>query len=397
MTAHGGYWSPRHKPLTLLPELLSLIFSHLPQSQLHTILLVNSYFYSVATPVLYKAPSFTQRNSLYLFAESLCSSIRGKCNGRLVKRLYVGEFWAQGGVGDEVLAMILRTVPMLEEISLIGCRRLTDKSMSLLGICCPRLSSINLEGCELSFRTLHEIAYHCRVLKTLNLRGCQSLPGMALIVFGKVASLEHINLTDCRWLSADQTTQDLQKLTKLQTLELINCSAVDDVFLQALISPANPLDISLISNPSIGFPQLTHLYLSGNADIHDSGLCPFLTVHPTIQDLSLACTSITDTSLKHIAATLSKLSALEVSFCPHITAVGIRHVIRKCPRLIVIGLKSCDKIDSDAFPELTDNLHDRDVQLNYLWYEDLEKIRRHEQELRHIVDWAESQNRRMAI
>ena len=112
-----------------------------------------------------------------LDGDGRCAMIGGGCH-----RLEVVEIGCQtSDVGIEAIA---RGSPLLSDIRLCDCYRVTDKVISVLAQCCPMLHTIDLTGCtRVTDISLRAIALGCPLLKTMYLSGCSvSAEGMNALI-----------------------------------------------------------------------------------------------------------------------------------------------------------------------------------------------------------------------
>ncbi|RUS16243.1 hypothetical protein BC938DRAFT_476650 [Jimgerdemannia flammicorona] len=344
--------------IVLPPELLTLIFEHLPQSDLHTCTKVDQLFHATATPILWRSPSFLHPASLHLF--SRCLTIAKEPRGKLVRSLHFSELDLNTYVDDDFLLTIAPHLPLLDLLDLSSCQSVTDRSLIPLATHCPALEVLLLESSPCTLRTLFELAHQCPHLRVLNLRAAQNLPHLALLPFTRHRHLSSLVLTDCRWL-ADDTAQDIRRLPRLRSLELINCRSLSDVFLRALATG----DLT----------DLMNVYLSGNPALTDAGIVPFVEAHPALHEISLARCAITDITIHTVAARLPALRLLDVAFCA-VTSAAIRTCVVRCPDLEMVGLTGCEDAAAADFPELGFEGGELDV----LWLDQIAMIRTVEME-----------------
>lgn len=85
-------------------------------------------------------------------------------------------------VTDEALmAFCQESLPLIEKISLAGCRFLTDVSMQRLTQCCPNITHLSLVNCHnITDQTIQALTA-CKKLKTLNLTNCYRLTNVSIL------------------------------------------------------------------------------------------------------------------------------------------------------------------------------------------------------------------------
>ncbi|KAI8072504.1 hypothetical protein BC940DRAFT_224614, partial [Gongronella butleri] len=180
---------------------------------------------------------------------------------------------------------------------------------------------------------MHYLGQHCSRLTTLILRTCPNLSPFTLLPLAR-CPLQFLDLSGCRWLTTDDTAMDLVPFDHLTHLELMCCRNIP----------------STTAAHTIPLPNLTFFALTGNADMEDYAITAFIATHPRLQELHLLQCDMTDTSLAAIQTSLPHLHALDISYSEHISAIGVRRLIRYSPNLMMIGLHGC-RLHVQSFPE----------------------------------------------
>lgn len=347
---------------TIPPEILSLILENLSQSDLFTCTIVNRTFNAASTSILWKAPEFRNSSSLQRFAACLTRAKEEK--GILVRVLNLNQP-VSAFVNDDWLSDVIIWTPLLDTLSVSYCMHLTDKSLAKLAKYCKGLTYLDLECSRITYRTVHHLRF-CQNLRYLNLRANLDLIQFALLPFAH-SRIEQLNLSDCPWVSATHTAQDICALHHLERLELINCRDIDDEFLLKISIPDTEMDSY---NP---IPELKTFALSSSRSITDEGVMALVHAHPRLENLTLYQSNLTDRSINEIRVCLPDLRFLDLSYCGNITGKAVRRLIADNEKLIMVGLKGCTKIRSLDFPEVVGS--EIYAGVDRLDYEDMASIR----------------------
>lgn len=350
-----------HKHL-LPPEILSLILENLSQADLFICTIVNHTFNVASTSILWRTPELRNASCLQRFAACLKRAKEAK--GKLVRVLELQQS-ISAFVNDDWLSDVIIWMPLLDTLCIPYCLHLTDKSLVKLARYCKELTYLDLECSRITYRTSHHLRF-CQNLRYLNLRANLDLIEFALLPFAH-GRIEQLNLSDCPWVSATQTAQDICALQHLERLELINCRDVDDEFLLKISIPDTEMDSC---NP---IPELRTFALSSSRSVTDEGVMAFVHSHPKLENLTLYQSSLTDRSINEIRVSLPNLRFLDLSYCGNITGKAIRRLVADNDKLIMIGLKGCTKIKSIDFHEVANS--DIYSGVDRLDYEDMASIR----------------------
>ncbi|KAI8988344.1 hypothetical protein BDF20DRAFT_813604 [Mycotypha africana] len=216
---------------------------------------------------------------------------------------------------------------------------------------------------------MHNLGCHCRHITKLTLASCSNLTSISLLPFVDMP-IEYLDLSGCKWLNASDTAYDISCLHSLTHLNLVCCDTINHDFIRSMVT-------------ATCLSKLQEFSITGGATlIDDNAIIPFIKTHPHVRGLFLLECAITDATLEAIATHMSfSLHHLDLSFCRHLTANGVRHLISHCHHLRLLGLKSCGLTQHD-FPEIpirayppTSVTADHYPHLNTLNYIELNYIR----------------------
>ncbi|ORX54624.1 RNI-like protein [Hesseltinella vesiculosa] len=290
--------------------------------------------------------------------------------GHFVRQLVFHE-----SPSDAILSLFIQNAHLLEELVITKAIHITDHSMMDLARSCQQLKKLHLEHANITHRSIHFLGQTCPRLSILILRTCSKLSPFTLLPLAH-CPLAYLDLSGCRWLTTDDTALDLLPFDNLTHLELMCCRTIQASFLQFLSTPqqrtsrpvaqsTNRTSATAASTSTtttttmIPLPNLSFFALTGNADMEDYAIIAFVQSHTLLQELHLLQCDITDASLLAIQTSLPLLHGLDISYCEHVSPIGVRRLIRHHTSLLMIGLHGC-RLPLSAFPEAKTAL-DNDV------------------------------------
>ncbi|MBN3309836.1 LRC29 protein, partial [Amia calva] len=181
---------------------------------------------------------------------------------------------------------------ILEELSLQGCKELTDTAIAVLCKHQPRLRSLDLSWCtELSDRTVLAIASSLKDLQHLHLRRTWRITDKGLSELMKLRDLQTLDLSECNHITGSEMVKGLSSVggrAKLVSLSFQSCTYVRDLAMFSLVQ----------------------------------GLGPSLRV----LDLT-SCLYLTDLSVRAIATFLPGLLVLRLGWCKEVTDWGLLGIV----------------------------------------------------------------------
>ena len=83
-------------------------------------------------------------------------------------------------IGDGVTEALAYTCHKLEYLDISCCRFISELSICNVIRSCPKLQHLNLEDCNITSKTIKEIAHSCLNLKSLDLEGCKNISKKAI-------------------------------------------------------------------------------------------------------------------------------------------------------------------------------------------------------------------------
>eukprot|EP00533_Pseudo-nitzschia_delicatissima_P003298 CAMPEP_0116094606 /NCGR_PEP_ID=MMETSP0327-20121206/9223_1 /TAXON_ID=44447 /ORGANISM="Pseudo-nitzschia delicatissima, Strain B596" /LENGTH=869 /DNA_ID=CAMNT_0003586225 /DNA_START=108 /DNA_END=2717 /DNA_ORIENTATION=- len=213
-------------------------------------------------------------------------------------------------------------------LDLRGSQRLTDKGLMQLSDL-PSLEIAKLDNCHsIQGRGLVVLARSHR-LHTLSLANCRRLTDEAIINISHLISLEALSLDGCRCLT-DRSAVAISNLTQMKKLDLSQCDLITDAGLEELEHLESIEELSLgwcRSITDLGIEILTG----------QNGRSKNLRI------LSLARVPITDTGVQHLAK-LSVLEELDINGCSDIGSVSLGNVLAQLTKLTSLDVSYCPGI-----------------------------------------------------
>ncbi|XP_059392405.1 F-box/LRR-repeat protein 20-like [Carassius carassius] len=126
----------------------------------------------------------------------------------------------------------------LEELSLHGCKELTDYSIEILCRQQGGLRTLDLRGCtELTSRTVQAVATELKELRSLSLSQDWKITDKGLAELMTLPSLRSLDLSECLHVSGADLVKGLsspQPRAQLETLSLRNCTYIKDTVMFSL-------------------------------------------------------------------------------------------------------------------------------------------------------------------
>ncbi|PKK57335.1 hypothetical protein RhiirC2_858255, partial [Rhizophagus irregularis] len=83
-------------------------------------------------------------------------------------------------IGDEVTEALAHTCYKLEYLDLSSCTFISELSICNVICSCPKIQHLSLGNCNITSKTIKEIAHSCLSLKSLDLEGCENISKKAM-------------------------------------------------------------------------------------------------------------------------------------------------------------------------------------------------------------------------
>ncbi|XP_067291986.1 F-box/LRR-repeat protein 14 isoform X3 [Pseudorasbora parva] len=295
----------------------------------------------------------------------------------------------------------------LDDLSLRGCKELTDYSIEILCKHQKGLKTLDLGACtELTSRTVLAVGTELKELQSLSLSQDWKITDKGLIELMVLPCLSTLDLSECLHISGADLVKGLSSpkpRAQLQALSLRNCSYIRDAVMfsltQLLGSKLRKLDLTscaYLTDLSVHaianyLPALVVLRLGWCKEISDWGLLGM--VEPTkncepsdkeekprlvteedlgafrdqerasllalrgLQELDLsACSKLTDTSITQVLR-FPDLQRLSLSMLPDISDDSLVSVALHCRNLTSLALNFCPHISDQGMARALPLLH----------------------------------------
>ncbi|KAG9459428.1 hypothetical protein H6P81_003936 [Aristolochia fimbriata] len=198
------------------------------------------------------------------------------------------------------------------------------------------LTSIRLDGLQLSASVLQTLGHVCKNLVEIGLSKCKGVTneGVGAIVNDQ---LQIIDLTCCSAITDDAIRDIANKCQKLLTLRLESCSSITEAGFDRLAT---------------GCSSLKELDLT-DCNVNDTGL-KCLSECLELVDLKLGlCTLISDKGLTYIGSNCKNLCELDLYRCTGVGDAGLASVARGCKKLRKLNICYCGQITDEGFTYLS--------------------------------------------
>ncbi|KAL6556702.1 hypothetical protein OROGR_005990 [Orobanche gracilis] len=271
--------------------------------------------------------------------------------------------------------------PLLRELDIASCHKLTDAAIRTAATSCPLLESLDLSNCScVSDETLREIAMACGnlhildasycpnislesvrlpMLTVLKLHSCEGITSASMLAIAYSDMLEVLELDNCSLLTAVALD-----LPRLKNIRLVHCRKFVDFNLRSsVLSSITVSNCPYLRRISITSNVLKKLVLQKQESLTTLELqcdclqevdlteCESLTNSicevfsdgggcPVLRSLVLdSCESLTTASFSS-----TSLVSLSLGGCRAITSVEL-----KCPHLEHVSLDGCDHLERASF------------------------------------------------
>ncbi|KAI9283689.1 hypothetical protein BC943DRAFT_308679 [Umbelopsis sp. AD052] len=371
-------------------ELASKIFEHLNQNELLQACQVCKSWNNVATPLLWRSPRFYHKldkqlsdiyytpiqtmwptsisldNPYFLYQSVVASEYRNGYDSQLaLAQKPMGQYarhltfeYRENLVSDTTLNDIAMYCTSLQNLSLAGCRNITDAGLQYLsrGKLQHTLNCIDLSDCVLvTDEGVSLILQRFHRLQKISFNGCTGLTNTGIKTSIRHSatggwpsesnhSLQEIYLRRCPNLSGN--TIRYLAITcgpSLQALNLAYSAYIGDK------------EIRVIAEQCVA---LRHLSLARRRPLENEiepgqsrpDASDTNTPIPTIVDTK---DEIVDASIDYLVKRLPQLQYLDLSNITSITNQSVVSISESCPNLVTIVLVGCDMISEDSLSPLS--------------------------------------------
>jgi bacterioferritin-associated ferredoxin len=143
---------------------------------------------------------------------------------------------------DEVLRSMAAHCPLLENLSISGCREVSDESIRKVADSCPFMQWINLSFTAITDASVVSLCTHCPLLKRLYLHYCSDVTDVAVLaVAARLPGLTHIDLFQIPAITSSAVEALALKCRELEFIVLSYCSNITDATLTKIAGNCSKL------------------------------------------------------------------------------------------------------------------------------------------------------------
>ncbi|KAJ8577168.1 hypothetical protein ON010_g2043 [Phytophthora cinnamomi] len=252
-------------------------------------------------------------------------------------------------IRDVGVEAIVRTNPRLEEISLSFCERITDRCFLTIGKSCPGLAAVEVELCvqltNSAMKYLATMLVNPTKLRRLNLGGCRRISDEGLLEVAKVCTgLQKVNLRHCDRM----TDLSVRTLThNCLELEALNVEELEALSYKIFVFDQEGDGRGVVEKNLL--LKMKTLNVTGCTGLNDLALGHLGHRSKGIESLNIsACTELSDQGLLWLLDDMldhsiggARLTHIDVSYCPGLSANGIHNVVLRCPNIVSLNLSGC--------------------------------------------------------
>ena len=270
-----------------------------------------------------------------------------KCIGNVCIRLKVLEYHYTGDEDEEedevaqpsrtsVLALV-RACPLLEELDIDY--NYDDKVFKALGQSCPKLrifkSGHNSDCAVFTNTGLIALSKGCPELTYLHIADVTTITDEGVYSVAQYChKLTSIYIYKNSNITSTAFSVLLQSNPRVTDIKLRHCSVINDETIQAIAQHCPHLTTLHIDD------QLQKRLSQGVLTLLSTG-CKALT------ELTICSTSISDTTVSHLATHCTKLTKISILACSNVTQQSLTSLLEEGDNLLMISMGSCGLKDGD--------------------------------------------------
>lgn len=273
-------------------------------------------------------------------------------------------------VSDSSMEIFSKNCRNLEEINLDDCKQLTDETCKSLAANCHKLAHLNIASCNVTDKSLEAIGKGCKSLRHINISNCNKITPAGIDSLARDCNnlLSFISIA-CKEITInDESLKVLsQNCHKLKMINLNGCSAITDVGVKHLAENCHQLIYCCLSkcfaitdqaliDLGLGCTQLRTLGLIGCHQLTDHGFQSLTKYCKLLESLDLEdCVLITDQTLFYLTNNCFNLKRLALSHCDNITDEGIKYIgtsQKSSESIQYLELDNCTQLTDTAMDHL---------------------------------------------
>jgi len=243
------------------------------------------------------------------------------------------DFSGCNQVTDEGLAFLAAKPRLLNRVSLLFLKSISDDGLASVVRACPMLRPCSLESLCKGDAFLAAVADMHKDVQSISLSQCSGVTdvGIRALCLGCGPALQTMQLVNCHRLTDYSIGSISENCPLLKHLDLEHCSKITDIALTSLGCLCGKLE---------------NLSLAQCGKIKDAGIKALVRGCTLLKNLNLQrCDRITDDALAEISSHCPGLVSLNLSFCPNITDGGVATLAGGISGLSEIFLESTQVTD----------------------------------------------------
>jgi len=257
-------------------------------------------------------------------------------------------FSFQTDISSEVVENLsLACKGFLRQLSLRGCKNISDAALITFSDKCRNIEFLNLNDCrKLTDVAIEKLGTNCKKLINLNLTSCNEITDSSLISISRGCTrLRYLDISYCTKITVDGITAIAVNCSNLISFKArMPCSGQ---------AGNNLNDDSLIAIAD-NLTQLETLNVQGWYNLTDNSVHRLGEKCKELQYLCLTdCKELNDYALISISENCTKLKALEVTRCERLTDNSFRVLANNCHELTSLDLEEVTQITDNTLSFLS--------------------------------------------
>ena len=234
-----------------------------------------------------------------------------------------------------VLALV-RACPLLEELDIDY--NYDDKVLKALGQSCPNLrifkSDYNSDCAVFTNTGLIALSKGCPELTYLHIANATTITDEGVISVAQYChKLTSIYIYKNTNITSTAFSVLLQSNPRITDINLRHCSVINDESIQAIAQYC---------------PHLTRLEIDDDYKKLSQGILTVLSMGcKALKELTICSTSISDTTVSHLATHCTKLTKISILACRNVTQQSLTSLLEEGDNLLMISMGSCALKDGD--------------------------------------------------
>eukprot|EP00854_Cymbomonas_tetramitiformis_P024428 gene24428-29702_t len=260
---------------------------------------------------------------------ALCEAAE-RLPGSLTELLLCGT----GGVTDRFLAALSPRLAQLTTFKLLRCSRATQRGLASVCVALRGVTTLSLNGCQSAVTdepVLSSLSAHAPLLTDLDLTGCERVSDAGVGLLSTLSCLGALDLTQCHRITDDGIAA-LGTVTALRSIVLCRCIRLTDASLRTLAALPS-VHVVRFSGQHDGITDagLRHLAALKSLSVLDLRWCGQVTDFgvaalaslPALSSLDLSgCKQVSDVGVAALAV-LGSLQEVKLALCPLVTDAGV--------------------------------------------------------------------------